>query len=47
MPNENKTEKVTCQCDFDNWQPEPNGNGHTWVCPIYKAWKAEQSNNEK
>ena len=28
--------KMYCNCDLDNWQPEPN-TGHSWVCRIHKA----------
>jgi len=24
-----------CNCDLDNWQPEPS-TGHSWVCRIHK-----------
>ena len=26
---------VQCNCDLDNWQPEPN-TGHSWVCRIHR-----------
>lgn len=30
---------MQCNCDLDNWQPEPD-TGHSWVCRIHKAAKA-------
>jgi len=27
-----------CNCDLDNWQPEPD-TGHSWVCRIHKFAK--------
>jgi len=27
---------MQCNCDLDNWQPEPS-TGHSWVCRIHKA----------
>jgi hypothetical protein len=32
--------KMQCNCDLDNWQPEPE-TGHSWVCRIHKAAKEE------
>ena len=26
---------MACNCDLDNWQPEPS-TGHSWVCRIHK-----------
>ena len=28
--------EMQCNCDLDNWQPEPS-TGHSWVCRIHKA----------
>lgn len=28
--------KMRCNCDLDNWEPEPN-TGHSHVCRIHKA----------
>lgn len=27
---------MRCNCDFDNWAPEPD-TGHTWKCRIHRA----------
>lgn len=27
---------MRCNCDLDNWEPEPS-TGHSWVCRIHKA----------
>lgn len=27
---------MRCNCDLDNWQPEPS-TGHSWVCRIHNA----------
>ena len=32
-------ETMQCNCDLDNWQPEPD-TGHSWVCRIHKRIKA-------
>lgn len=26
---------VRCNCDLDNWEPEPD-TGHSWVCTIHR-----------
>jgi len=31
-----KEKALRCNCDLDNWQPEPQ-TGHSWVCRIHKA----------
>ena len=31
-----KASGMQCNCDLDNWQPEPK-TGHSWVCRIHKA----------
>lgn len=31
-----KEDGLRCNCDLDNWQPEPE-TGHSWVCRIHKA----------
>jgi hypothetical protein len=31
-----KAEGMGCNCDLDNWEPEPL-TGHSWVCRIHKA----------
>lgn len=31
---------MRCNCDLDNWEPERD-TGHSWVCRIHKAVKAE------
>lgn len=28
-------EGMRCNCDLDNWEPEPY-TGHSWVCRIHK-----------
>lgn len=33
---------MQCNCDLDNWQPEKE-TGHSWVCRIHKAAKAQSS----
>ena len=33
---EAKARYMRCNCDLDNWQPEPV-TGHSWVCRIHKA----------
>ncbi len=30
-----KAEGMRCNCDLDNWEPEP-GTGHSHVCRIHK-----------
>lgn len=32
----NLSRTMQCNCDLDNWQPEPS-TGHSWVCRIHKA----------
>ena len=32
---------MKCNCDLDNWEPEPS-TGHSWVCHIHKTVKAER-----
>lgn len=29
------SEDMRCNCDLDNWEPEPS-TGHSWVCRIHK-----------
>jgi hypothetical protein len=29
---------IRCNCDLDNWLPEPD-TGHSWVCRIHKEAK--------
>jgi hypothetical protein len=31
-----KSNGMQCNCDLDNWVPEPN-TGHSWVCRIHKS----------
>ena len=31
-------ENMQCNCDLDNWSPEPD-TGHSWVCRIHKKAK--------
>lgn len=31
-----RDQRMQCNCDLDNWEPEPN-TGHSWVCRIHKA----------
>lgn len=31
---------MQCNCDLDNWVPEPD-TGHSWVCCIDKAVRSE------
>lgn len=37
--------EMGCNCDLDNWEPEPS-TGHSWVCRIHKAamakWQARK-----
>ena len=35
MARKLREEGMRCNCDFDNWQPEPS-TGHSWVCRIHK-----------
>ena len=30
-----KADKMPCNCDLDNWQPDKR-TGHSWVCRIHK-----------
>ena len=30
-----KAEGTRCNCDLDNWEPEPD-TGHSWVCRIHR-----------
>lgn len=32
---------LQCNCDLDNWEPEPD-TGHSWVCRIHKAIKERE-----
>ena len=34
-------ENMQCNCDLDNWSPEPD-TGHSWVCRIHKKAKDEE-----
>ncbi len=36
---EHFSRKLQCNCDLDNWQPEPE-TGHSWVCRIHIAAKS-------
>lgn len=29
---------MRCNCDLDNWEPEPD-TGHSWVCRIHRKLK--------
>lgn len=33
-------EGMRCNCDLDNWEPEPS-TGHSWVCRIHNAAMTE------
>lgn len=35
------SKSMACNCDLDNWQPEPQ-TGHSWVCRIHKAAMASE-----
>lgn len=37
-----RDEGMRCNCDLDNWQPEPL-TGHSWVCRIHKRIMQERS----
>lgn len=30
-----RSDGMHCNCDLDNWEPEPS-TGHSWVCRIHK-----------
>ena len=34
--NRERFPELRCNCDLDNWEPEPS-TGHSWVCRIHKA----------
>ncbi len=36
IAQEFKDSGMRCNCDLDNWEPEPT-TGHSWVCRIHKA----------
>jgi hypothetical protein len=38
--------EMQCNCDLDNWQPEPT-TGHSWVCRIHQLAIARHKNAEK
>ena len=45
IAQELRDDGMRCNCDLDNWQPEPS-TGHSWVCRIHKKAKALKESGE-